>query len=163
MYPTELKQVNLNNILGLRERFKYPVGFSDHTEGDSAAIAAVALGAGLIEKHLTLDRLKVGMDNGMAMEIPEFKLMVQKLRDIYIAMGQKEKLLTQQELSQRINMRRSIIAVRDISVGEVIKEIDLAAKRPGTGFAPDKANEVIGKKAIRNITADTVILPEDIN
>ena len=163
IYPTQMQYVNLNNILGLRERFQCPIGFSDHTEGDSASIAAVALGAGLIEKHLTLDRSKVGIDNGMATEVPEFKAMVAKCRNIQIAMGGKERILTEEEIEQRKNMRRSIIALRNITAGEVIKEVDLSAKRPGTGFAPNRVNEIVGKKAVRDIMADTVILPEDIN
>ena len=164
IYPTVLTTVNLNNILGLREKFgdQHPIGFSDHTEGDAAAVAAVALGAGLIEKHLTLDREKVGIDNGIATEPAEFKALVNKCRDIQIALGSKERSLTQEELDQRKNMRRSIIAVRDIYVGEIINEADLSAKRPGTGFAPNQIDEVVGKKTVRDIKADTVVLPEDI-
>lgn len=163
IYPTILTNVNLNNILGLRERFKkYPIGFSDHTEGDAAAIAAVALGAAVIEKHLTLDKSKVGMDNGMATEPQEFKDLVSKCRDIQVAMGAKERVLIQQELDQRKNMRRSIVTVRDIASGETISETDLYAKRPGTGIAPNHIELVIGKKAIRDIPADTVVMPEDI-
>ena len=163
IYPTVLSTVNLNNILGLRERYgKYPIGFSDHTSGDAAAVAAVALGAGLIEKHLTLDKSKVGMDNGMATEPPEFTALAEKCRNIQKAMGTRERVLTQQELDQRKNMRRSLIAVRDIKAGEILTEADLYAKRPGTGIAPDRAGEIIGKAVRRDIPADTVIMPEDI-
>lgn len=162
IYPTVLTTVNLNNILGLRERFrKYPIGFSDHTEGDAAAVAATALGAALIEKHLTLDRSKVGMDNGMAMEPDIFQEMIAKCRDVQIAMGQKNRVVQPKELTQRRNMRRSIIAVRNIMQGSIIKEEDLYAKRPGSGLSPDRITDVIGKKASRDIEADTLILPED--
>lgn len=162
IYPTNLANVNLLNIVGLRERYPmYPIGFSDHTEGDAAAVAAVALGAGVIEKHLTLDRSKVGMDNGMATEPPEFSLLVNKCRDTQIALGSKERILLQQELDQRKNMRRSLIATRDIHAGEVIKETDLYAKRPGTGIAPNHIEMVVGKTAKRDIEADTIILLED--
>ena len=163
IYPTQLTTVNLNNILGLRERFgKYPIGFSDHTEGDAAAVAATALGAGLIEKHLTLDHTKVGMDNGMATEPEAFRTLVSKCRDIQVAMGQKERVVQPQELAQRANMRRSLIAVRDLPEGSVIQRSDLYAKRPGTGISPDRIEEVIGKKVLRAIEADTLVLPEDI-
>lgn len=163
IYPTILTNVNLNNIVGLRERFPmHPIGFSDHTEGDAAAVAAVALGAGVIEKHLTLDRKKVGMDNGMATEPPEFTQLVNKCRDIQIAMGSKERVLLQQELDQRKNMRRSLIVTRDVLEGETIRETDLYAKRPGTGISPNQIESVIGKTATRDILADTIILPEDI-
>ncbi len=163
IYPTILTNVNLNNIIGLREQFPmHPIGFSDHTEGDAAAVAAVALGAGVIEKHLTLDKSRIGMDNGMATEPPEFSTLVHKCRDIQIAMGSKERILIQQELDQRKNMRRSIIATRDIAVGEIIRESDLGAKRPGTGIPPNQINEVVNKTARKDIPADTLILPEDI-
>ena len=164
IYPTILTNVNLNNIAGLRERFRmHPIGFSDHTEGDAAAVASVALGAGVIEKHLTLDKNKVGMDNGMATEPPAFRQLVAKCRDIQTAMGSKERVLIQQELDQRKNMRRSIVSTRDIAVGEIIKESDLCAKRPGTGIAPNEIGQIIGKKAVKDIQADTLVLPEDIN
>lgn len=162
IYPTILTNVNLNNIIGLREKFgMHPIGFSDHTEGDAAAVAAVALGAGVIEKHLTLDKSKVGMDNGMATEPSEFKAIVSKCRDIQVAMGSKNRILIQQEIDQRKNMRRSLIATRDIGVGETIRESDLYAKRPGIGVAPNRINEVVGKKATRKILADTVIFEND--
>ena len=163
IYPTLISNINLNNIIGLRKRFnKYPIGFSDHTEGDAAAVAAVALGAGLIEKHLTLNKSKVGMDNGMATEPPQFKILVEKCRDIQVAMGSLERVLIQEELDQRKNMRRSLVTTRDIKAGEVIVESDIYAKRPGIGFEPDKIGEVIGKKANKDIPADTVILSDDI-
>ena len=164
IYPTVLSDVNLNNIIGLRERYpEYPIGFSDHTEGDAACVAAVALGACVIEKHLTLDRTKVGMDNGMATEPDQFKILIEKCRNIQIAIGSKDRTVSQKELEQRKNMRRSLVTVRDIKAGEPITENDLYAKRPGTGIAPTMENEVVGKKAIKDIPADTVILPEDIN
>lgn len=163
IYPTVLTTVNLNNIVGLREKYKkYPIGFSDHTEGDAAAVAATALGAALIEKHLTLDRAKVGMDNGMATEPEALQAMVSKCRDIQIAMGSKERLVQEEELAQRRNMRRSIIAQRDIPMGKTITKEDLYAKRPGTGFAPDRICEILGRIAVRDIKADTLIVPEDL-
>ncbi len=163
IYPAILTSVNLNNILGLRERFgMHPIGFSDHTQGDAAAIAAVALGAGVIEKHLTLDRSRIGMDNSMATEPPEFESMVSKCRDIWAAMGSKERTLSQQEIEQRKNMKRSIVSIRDIAAGEIIKDSDLYAKRPGTGIAPNEIHRVIGHRALVDIPADTVILPENI-
>lgn len=164
IYPTILTNVNLNNIIGLRERFeKYPIGFSDHTEGDAAAVAAIALGAAVIEKHLTLDKSKVGMDNGMATEPPEFTELVNKCRNIQIALGTQEREILQQELDQRKNMRRSIVSTRDIKAGEIIKASDLYAKRPGTGIEPNKMELVIGRKAKTDIEMDTVIMPEQLD
>ncbi len=163
IYPTVLTTVDLNNILGLREKFpKYPIGFSDHTEGSAAGIAATALGAALIEKHITLDRSKVGMDNSMATEPEQFRTYVKDCRDINTALGSKERRVTPGELEQRAKMRRSIIAAVDIPEGHVITEADLYAKRPGTGISPDRMEELIGKRALRRINADTLIMPEDI-
>lgn len=163
IYPTVIQTVNLNNILGLREKFpRYPIGFSDHTEGDEAAVAAVALGVGFIEKHLTLDKSKVGMDNGMAAEPPLFKKLVRKCRDIQVAMESKERVVTEDELNQRNNMRRSIIAAVDIPAGYVIRASDLYAKRPGTGISPDREELVIGKTAKTDILADTLITLDNL-
>ena len=162
IYPTVLNTVNLNNIIGLRDRFpNYPIGFSDHTEGDEAAIAAVALGAALIEKHITLDKKKIGMDNGMATEPAEFGDMVRKCRDIQIAMGTKERIVIDDEIEQRNNMRRSITAAIDIHKGHTIKVEDLYAKRPGTGVSPAKMDLIVGKVAKRDIEADTLISFDD--
>ncbi len=102
------------------------------------------------------------MDNGMATEPTDFKMMISKCRDIQIAFGTKERVLIKQELDQRKNMRRSIISVRDIRKGEIIHESDLYANGPGTGIAPNRISEVIGKTALRDIMADTLIMPEDI-
>lgn len=164
IYPAILANINLNNIIGLREKFSmHPIGFSDHTQGDAAAVAAVALGAGVIEKHLTLDKSRVGMDNGMATEPLEFKELVSKCREIQAAIGSKERVLIQQELDQRKNMRRSLVSTRDIKAGEVIRETDLYAKRPGTGIAPNAIERVIGRRAKVDIPADTIVLPEQMN
>ncbi len=163
IYPTILSKVNLNNIIGLREKFPgYPIGFSDHTEGDAASIAAIALGAGLIEKHLTLDKTKAGMDNGMATEPQQFRELVTKCREIQIAMGGKNRIVIKEEMEQRKNMRRSIIAVRNLKAGTVISEKDLYAKRPGTGISPDRIQEVIGKTVIKDIEEDSIIPEESI-
>ena len=163
IYPTDLTSVNLNNIIGLREEFPtHPIGFSDHTRGNEASVAAVALGAGLLEKHLTLDRETVGMDNKMATEPDEFIGYVRACRDTVIAMGTKERVVSEAEREQRVKMRRSLVSARDLSAGHVIEAADLTAKRPGSGFSPDREEELIGKTLQRDIPADTVIFPEDI-
>lgn len=162
IYPAKLETLNLNNILGLREEFPYPIGFSDHTLGNDAAIAAVALGAALIEKHLTLDRNKVGMDNFMATEPAELKIFVKKCREIQVAMGIKEKILQPEEYEQRKKMRRSIIAAKDLKAGDILTQDNISCKRPGTGISPDKIDEILNKKVIRYIEADTLINLDDI-
>jgi len=163
IYPAELKTINLNNILGLREIFPdYPIGFSDHTLGDAAAIAATALGAAVIEKHLTLDRKKIGMDNQMAMEPPEWMAMTARCRAVNQALGSRDRAVLPEEYEQRRNMRRSIVAARDLERGTILQKEDLSAKRPGTGVPPDKIDLLIGHKLNRDIEADTLILESDI-
>lgn len=163
IYPAEPLTINLNNILGLREMFPdYPIGFSDHTLGDSVAIAAAALGAAVIEKHITLDKSKIGMDNQMAMEPDDLKQLVEKCRLIQNAIGSKERIVLPEEYEQRKNMRRSIVAACDLKSGQIININDLYAKRPGTGIAPNRISEIIGRTVNRDIGKDELILEEDL-
>lgn len=163
IYPADTTTINLNNIIGLREDFPdSPVGFSDHTLGDTAGIAATALGAAIIEKHITLDRKRIGMDNQMAMEPDDLKTMITKCRDIQIALGSKKRMVLSKEYEQRKNMRRSIIVTRDIKQGETLKREDLDVKRPGIGFPPEYLDNLIGCIAVHDIENDTVIQETDI-
>lgn len=161
IYPAKEENICLNNILGLRENFpQYPIGFSDHTLGDEAAIAAVALGAAVIEKHLTLDKSQIGMDNQMAMEPAQLKELVRKCRLIQKSLGKKERILQPEEYEQRKSMRRSIVSAGCIAKGTVIDRGALTFKRPGTGFAPEEADKVIGRIAVEDIEEDTLIKEE---
>lgn len=163
IYPVETETINLNNIIGLREEFPdYPIGFSDHTIGDAAAIAATALGAAIIEKHITLDSKKIGMDNQMAMEPDDLKKLVNNCRMINIALGEKKRTVLEKEYEQRKNMRRSIIVKHDIKSGTRLQREDLDVKRPGTGIPPEKINSIIGKQVKRDIEEDTLIFEEDL-
>lgn len=163
IYPPEIGEINLRNITGLMERFpEYPIGFSDHSLGTEMACGAIALGACLIEKHLTLDKTKIGMDNQMAIEPEEMAELVRQCRNVSTALGSTERTVLASELEQRKNMRRSLVYTRDISVGEVIALSDIAAKRPGTGFAPGEAGKFIGRRLARNVEADTLVMGEDI-
>ena len=162
IYPTKVETLNLRNIIGLRKEFpQYPIGFSDHTEGDAAAVAAVALGAALIEKHLTLDHTKVGMDNGMATEPEPFRVLVDKCRMIQMGLGSEERVVLPEEIEQRKKMRRSVVVVNDLPAGHVLCAEDLYVKRPGTGISPDRLETLIGKTLKRAVQADT-LLAEDI-
>lgn len=163
IYPTELTTVNLNNIIGLRQEFQeLPVGFSDHTAGDAAAVAATALGVCVLEKHLTLDHTKIGMDNGMAMEPDALKVLVEKCHAIQLAMGTTERQVTEAEYAQRAKMRRSIIAVRDLPAGHVIERADLYAKRPGDGIPPTRMGELVGRRLKNAVQADSLIYETDL-
>lgn len=163
IYPAELTKINLRNISWLEEEYpQYAIGFSDHTIGDSAAIASVALGASVIEKHITLDSKKIGMDNQIAMEPQDLKMFTQKVRDISLSLGSLKRIVTSEEYAQRLKMRRSIVATRDIEVGETIAKEDLTYKRPGDGISPDRAKLLIGCKAKQKIQKDTIISISDI-
>lgn len=162
IYPPELDTIHLNNILGLREEFpNYPIGFSDHSHGIEMAVAATALGSALIEKHLTLDRTKIGMDNQMATEPEEMKQMVQCCINTQIAMGNKERVVREAELEQIKKMRRSVIVTKSLSAGHVLIIDDLDAKRPGTGIPANKIDDLVGKTLMVDKEADTLLEIED--
>ncbi len=163
IYPASADMINLNNIVELRELFpEYPIGYSDHTLGVEVPSAAIALGACLIEKHFTLDSSKMGWDNGMAMEPDRFAQLINCCNNVHDALGTKQRVVSEAELKQRANMRRSIIAANDIKAGQVITADDLDAKRPGTGLAPEMMSSLIGRVALRDIEKDTLIVAEDI-
>ena len=158
IYPPELSTIHLNNILGLREEFpQYPIGFSDHSHGVEMSVAATALGSALIEKHLTLDSKKIGMDNQMATEPDEMKMMVQCCLNTQIAMGNKERVVREAELEQIKKMRRSVIVTKNLPAGHVLTFEDLNAKRPGTGIPADRIDDLVGKTLVVDKEADTLL------
>ena len=164
IYPPEISTIRLNNILGLREAFPdYPVGFSDHSIGTEMSAAAVALGAAMIEKHFTLDRTKIGMDNQMATEPEEMAQLVRQCQNVNEALGNTERIVLPAEMDQRKKMRRSVIATRDLPAGTKLSKEDLSAKRPGTGLPPEKINDLVGRVLIRDVKADTLILESDFS
>lgn len=158
IYPPEISTIRLKNITGLINDFPdYIIGYSDHSLGTEMSSAAIALGALIIEKHFTLDRSKIGMDNQMASEPDEMAMLVKNCHNVKIALGDTERIVLQSEIDQRNKMRRSVIVVRDLKAGDVLSIEDLDAKRPGTGFAPEKIYELVGKKLLKDIEADTLI------
>lgn len=162
-YPPELESINLNNIHLLRSEFpECPIGLSDHSTGIEVSTAAVALGVCMIEKHFTLDKTVCGWDNEMAMEPREMQQLVQNSRNVYIAMGKRERVVSLAELEQRQRIRRSVVAARDITKGAVLVAEDLDCKRPGTGLPPERMKLLIGKKVKRKITTDEMILDCDL-
>lgn len=163
VYPADFESIRLNNILGLREAFPgIPIGFSDHSLGIEMAVAATALGAALIEKHLTLDRSKIGMDNQMATEPDEMKQLVTSCHNTHMALGGRERIVSESEREQMKKMRRSIIAARDLPSGTVLTENDLDAKRPGVGIPADQLDNLLGKTLKQAVRVDSLLRPEDI-
>ena len=153
-YPTPYEEVNLKAIQTLAVAFKLPVGYSDHTLGIEVPVAAVAMGAKIIEKHFTLDKKLSGPDHKASLEPSELKEMVKAIRNIEIALGNGIKKPNKSEIEIMKVARRSLIATRDIRVGEIIKESDIAIKRPGTGILPKFKEIVIGMKLINDIRQD---------
>ena len=156
-YPAEMSDVNLRAMLSIQKEFGVEVGYSDHTLGIEVAIAAVALGAKVIEKHFTLDRNMTGPDHKASLEPDELIRMVAGVRSIEKALGDGNKVITQNEIQNRDVARKSIVASRDIQAGEVFTENNLTAKRPGTGISPMEWDEVIGTKAKQGYVKDDLI------
>lgn len=156
-YPTPYEDVNLHAMNTLRETFRLPVGYSDHTNGIEVSIAAAALGAVVIEKHFTLDRTMEGPDHKASLEPSELKQMVQAIRHIEQALGSSEKQPTGSELVNRDIARKSIVAKCGIKAGTVFTEDNITVKRPGNGISPMKWFEVLGQKATRDFVYDELI------
>lgn len=156
-YPTPIKDVNLRAMLTLKEHCNCPVGYSDHTKGIEVPVAAVAMGAEVIEKHFTLDRNMDGPDHKASLEPDELMTMVSAIRNIEDAMGDGVKFPSESEKANIAVVRKSIIAARQISMGETLTEENLTTKRPGTGINPMRWNEIIGTKAVRDFEEDELI------
>ena len=156
-YPAPIGDVNLNALRTIRESFNVDVGYSDHTSGIEVAIAAVALGATVIEKHITLDRSLPGPDHSASLEIREFTEMVGSIRNIEKAMGNGIKVPSAIERSNMAVARKSIVAHTFISKGQKFTYDNLAVKRPGTGISPMKIDSLIGKRARKDFYPDEII------
>jgi N,N'-diacetyllegionaminate synthase len=156
-YPTPMGEVNLRAMQTLQTAFGVRVGYSDHTPGIEVAIAAVAMGASVIEKHFTLDRSLPGPDHQTSLEPRELKAMVAAIRNIEQAVGDAVKRLTPSEARNRPVVRKSIVASRAIKAGELFSTDNITAKRPGTGISPMRWDEVVGRRASRDFAVDELI------
>jgi N,N'-diacetyllegionaminate synthase len=156
-YPTPYEDVNLLAMLTIKEAFKVKVGYSDHTLGIEVPIAAVALGASVIEKHFTLDRNMQGPDHKSSLEPNELKAMVKAIRNVEKALGDGIKKPSPSEIKNKIIVRRSIVAKRNIKRGEIFNEENITAKRPATGISPMRWYEILGKTATRDYKEDEII------
>jgi N,N'-diacetyllegionaminate synthase len=156
-YPTPMIDVNLRAMFSIGEAFGVKIGYSDHTLGIEIPIAAIAMGATVIEKHFTLDRTLLGPDHKASLEPNEFKAMVQAIRNIEKALGDGIKRPSPSEAKNKPIARKSLISATAIRAGECFTEVNLAVKRPGTGISPMRWDEILGRTAIRDFEADELI------
>ncbi|NCJ07070.1 N-acetylneuraminate synthase [Synechococcales cyanobacterium C] len=156
-YPTPIKDVNLRAMVTIREALGVTVGYSDHTLGIEVSIAAVALGATVIEKHFTLDRNLPGPDHRASLEPEELKAMVRAIRNIEEALGDGRKRPSQSEVKNKPVARKSIVAACAIKAGEALTPSNIVIKRPGTGISPMRWDEIVGRKVTRGFETDELI------
>lgn len=156
-YPTPMIDVNLRAMLAIRDAFGVAVGYSDHSTGIEVPIAAVALGASVIEKHLTVDRTLPGPDHQASLEPGELLAMVTAIRNIEQALGDGIKRSSASETKNKAVARKSLVASRAIRAGEAFTEENVTVKRPGTGLSPMRWDEVLGQHAPRDFAPDDLI------
>jgi N-acetylneuraminate synthase len=156
-YPAPIDNINLNVLDTFQAAFGLKVGYSDHTDGMTASLAAVVKGAQVIEKHFTLDQTYDGPDQKSSLEPKEFKIMVDSIRQCEKAMGRSIKMPTTVEIKNSKIVRKSIMAAREIKKGEIFSEDNLICKRPGDGISPMSFWDVLGKAAKRSFLADELI------
>lgn len=157
-YPTPLGDVNLKAMLEIGEKFGVQVGYSDHTKGIDVPIAAVALGATVIEKHFTLDKNMEGPDHKASLEPEELKAMVSAIRNIELALGTGHKTISESERKNIEIARKSIVSACPIKKGEMFTEENLTVKRPGTGISPMRWNEIVGQTARKDFEEEEMIV-----
>ena len=156
-YPTPFADVNLRAMLEIGDKFRVKIGYSDHTKGIEVPVAAVALGATVIEKHFTLDKNMEGPDHKASLEPDELKAMVSAIRNIEQALGTGHKTISKSERKNIEIARKSIVAACPIKKGELLSENNLTVKRPGNGISPMRWNEVVGTTAIKDFEEEEVI------
>jgi N-acetylneuraminate synthase len=161
-YPAPPEEMNLRTIPNLAEAFGVPVGLSDHTLGIAVPVAAVALGACIVEKHFTLSRDIPGPDSAFSLEPQEFKAMVEAIRTVEKALGKVHYGVSGQEVKSRV-FRRSLFVVKDMKAGDVFTEENVRSIRPGYGLPPKYLQEVVGKRAQRDIRGGTPLTLEDVD
>lgn len=156
-YPTPMADVNLRAMGDLLRLTPAAVGYSDHTVGIEVPVAAVAMGARVIEKHFTLDKSLPGPDHKASLEPDELKAMVDAIRNIELALGDSSKHVSDSERPNIVVARKSIVAARGIKAGEIFTEDNITVKRPGNGISPMQWDNIIGRRAIRDFGADSLI------
>ncbi|WP_165003227.1 MULTISPECIES: N-acetylneuraminate synthase [unclassified Enterococcus] len=161
-YPAAPEDINLLAINSLKETFNVPVGYSDHSLGYDVGICSVAMGAKVIEKHFTLDTSLPGPDHKASLDPKEFKEFVNHIRNAEVFLGDGVKRAMPSELSTKDVSRKSLVVTKDLSVGDTLSEESLTIKRPGNGLAPKYLYQYIGKRVKKSISADSILLEEDV-
>jgi N,N'-diacetyllegionaminate synthase len=156
-YPAPMYDVNLQAMVTMQSTFGVNVGYSDHTRGHEVAVSAVALGACVIEKHVTLDKLASGPDHAASLEPGEFADMVRAIRNIELALGNGIKIPRASEIANQLVARKSIVATVGIKAGELFTSLNIAVKRPGSGLSPMLWDDVLGQVAKRDFTPNETI------
>lgn len=162
LYPPDVDQVNLRNIVMLRDVFGRPVGFSDHTMGVGVPLAAIALGASVIEKHFTLDKEMEGWDHSISADPEEMATIVSEGDGVWRALGEYRRHVSAAEIDKRKAFRRSAVTKRPMKAGEAISYEDLDFKRPGTGFGPNELDRLVGRRLAVDVGPDELLLPEQL-
>lgn len=162
IYPPDYEAINLRNMSMLEGAFDVPVGFSDHTLGTAVPLAAIALGACVIEKHFTLDPGMEGWDHAISATPEQLRSIVEDGLNVFRSLGRPDRVVSGTEREKRKKFRRSLVARRELPAGHVLAESDLTAKRPGTGIAPNELQHVLGRKLARALREDEVIRREDL-
>jgi N-acetylneuraminate synthase len=157
-YPAPYNEVNLSAMKTMKQAFGLPVGFSDHTKGISIPIAAVGMGATIIEKHFTLDKNLPGPDHIASLEPQELNEMVKAIREVELAIGNSRKIPASSEMKNLVTVRKSLVASTEIKKGDFFTLENLTVKRPGNGITPIHMWEMLGKKANKDYSLDEVIL-----
>jgi len=161
-YPARLESINLNIIQTLKRMFPYPVAFSDHTPGAEMDIAAIALGANLVEKTITEDRMTRSVEHIMSIEPHEMQRFVQTIREVETAIGNNRRELYPEEVKKRDAVRRSVFLRADAKVGQRLADCVVEFRRPGFGIPPDRYEELISRKLARDIVAGSMLSYEDL-
>lgn len=161
-YPAAAADVNLRAMATLEHNFDVPVGYSDHTLGSEVALAAVALGACVLEKHFTLDRRRPGPDHLASTEPDELKVLVRAIRNVEAALGHGRKEPVQSEMDAAAVARKSLVTARNLSAGEVLRCEDIVIRRPGSGMPPTDLVRVVGRTLRRSIRCGSLLKPSDL-
>ena len=162
IYPPDYESIRLLNIPMLRDVFDVPVGFSDHTLGTSVPLAAVALGACIIEKHFTIDKDMPGWDHAISADPAELQAIAAEGRRVYDALGGRARVVAEAEIVKRRQFRRSLVTKRAFGRGHTLSQDDLTAKRPGTGILPAELAHVVGRSLAVDLEEDHVLRWQDM-